>query len=42
LFLCVLVGAEQVDCLHVAKVDVMAKKEYEKQLAHIFLLTVAI
>lgn len=42
LFFCVLVGAQQVDCLHVAKVDVMAKQENEEQLAHILLLAVSI
>lgn len=38
----VLVGAEQVDCLHVSKVNVVAKQENEQQLADIFLLAVTI
>ena len=42
LFLCVLVGAEQVDSLHVSKVDVMSQQEDEEQLADILLLTIAI
>ena len=42
LFLCVLVGAQQVDCLHVSKVDVMAEQEDEEQLADVLLLAVAI
>lgn len=42
LFLCVFVGTQKVDCLHVTKVDVMAEQEDEEQLAHILLLTVAI
>lgn len=42
LFLCVLVGAEQVHSLHVAKVNVMAQQEDEEQLTHILLLAVSI
>lgn len=42
LFFCIFVGAEQVDCLHVPKVDVMAQQEDEKQLADILLLAVTI
>lgn len=42
LFLGVLVGAEQVDGLHVSKVNIMAQKEDEEQLADILLLTVTI
>lgn len=42
LFLRVLVGAEQVDSLHVSKVNVVSKQEDEEQLADIFLLAVAI
>lgn len=42
LFLRVLVGAEQVDSLHVSKVDVMAQKKDEEQLADILFLTVAV
>lgn len=42
LFLGVLVGAEQVDGLHVPKVDVMAEEEDEEQLADILLLAVAV
>ena len=42
LLLRVLVGAEQVDCLHVAEVDVVAQQEDEQQLADILLLAVAV
>ena len=42
LFLCVLVGAEEVDGLHVSKVDIMAQQKDEEQLAHVLLFTVAI
>lgn len=42
LLFCVLVGAEQVDSLHVSKVDVMAQEEDEEQLADVFFLTVTI
>ena len=42
LFLCVLVGAEQVNSFHVSEVDVMAQQEDEEELADILLLTVAI
>lgn len=42
LFLRVFVGGEQIDRLHVAKVDVMAEQEDEEQLAHVFLLLVAV
>jgi len=42
LFLCVFVGWEQVDRLHVAKVDVVAEEEDEEQLTHILLLLVAV
>lgn len=42
LFLCVLVGAEEVDGLHVSEVDIMAQEKDEKQLADILFFTVAI
>ena len=42
LLLGVLVGAEQVDCLHVAEVDVMSQEEDEEQLTHVLLLAVAV
>jgi hypothetical protein len=42
LFLCVFVGAEQINGLHVAKVDVMTQQENKEQFAHILLLLVAI
>lgn len=42
LFLRVLVGAQQVDGLHVSKVDVMAQQEDEEQLADVLLLAVAV
>ena len=42
LFLRVLEGGEQVDGLHVAKLDLVAKKEHEDELAHIFFLLVAV
>lgn len=42
LLLCVLIGAEQIDSLHVAKVDVMAQQKDEQQFADILLLAVAI
>ena len=42
LLLSVLVGGEQVDGLHLAKVDVMAEQEDEEQLADVLLLLVAV
>lgn len=42
LFLSVLVGAEEVDSLHVSKVNIMAQKKDEEQLANILLFTVTI
>ena len=42
LLLGVLVGGQQVDCLDLAEVDVVAEQEYKQQLAHIFLLLVTI
>jgi hypothetical protein len=42
LFLGVLVGGEQVDCLHVTEVDVMAEQEDEEQLADVLLLLVPV
>lgn len=42
LLLGIFVRGEQVDRLHVAEVDVVAKQEYEQQFAHIFLLLVAV
>lgn len=42
LFLGVLVGAEQVDGLHVSEVDVVAQQENEEQLADVLLLAVAV
>lgn len=42
LFLCVLVGTEEVDSLHVSKVDIVAQKKDKEKLAHIFLFAVAI
>lgn len=42
LFLCVLVGTEKVDSLHVSKVDIMSQKKDKEELAHILLFTVAI
>lgn len=42
LLLRVFIGAEQVDRLHVAKVDIVAEKEDEEQLADVLLLTVTI
>ena len=42
LFLGVLVGAEQIDGLHVPEVDVVAEQKDEQQLADILLLLVAI
>lgn len=42
LFLCVLIRAEEVDSLHVSKIDVMAQKKDEKQLADVLFFTVAI
>lgn len=38
----VLVGAEQVDRLHMSEIDVMTQKKDEQQLADILLLAVAI
>lgn len=42
LFLCVLVGAEEVDSLHVTKINIMAQEKDEQQLADVLLFTVAI
>lgn len=42
LFLRVFVGGEQVDGLHMAKVNVMSEQEDEEQLAHVLLLLVAV
>lgn len=42
LFLSVFVRTEQVDSLHMAKVDVMTQQKDEYQLANVFLLLVAI
>ena len=42
LFLCVFVGAEEVDGLHVSEVDVMAQEEDEEQLADILFFAVAV
>lgn len=42
LFLRVFVGGQQIDGLHVAKVNVMSEQEDEQQLAHVLLLLVAI
>jgi len=42
LFLGVLVGAEQVDGLHVTKVNVVAEQEYKQQLCDVLLLLIAI
>lgn len=42
LLLRVLVGAQQVDRLHVAEVDVVSEQEDEEQLADVLLLAVAI
>lgn len=42
LFLCILVGTEEVDSLHVSKVDIMSQKKDKEKLAHILLFTVTI
>ena len=42
LLLCVLVGRQEIDSLHVAKVNVVTKKEDEKQLADVLFLLVPI
>lgn len=42
MFLCVLVGAEKVDSLHVSKVDIMAQKKDKEKLADILFFTVAV
>lgn len=42
LFFSVFVGAKEVDSLHVSKVDIMAQKKDEEQLADILLFTVTI
>ena len=42
LFLCVFVGAEQINGLHVTEVNVVAQQENEQQFADIFLLLVAV
>ena len=42
LFLCVLVGGQQVDCLDLTEVNIVTQQEDEQELADIFLLLVAI
>ena len=42
LFLCVLVGGQQVDCLDLAEVNIVTKQEDEQELANIFLLLVTV
>lgn len=38
----VLIGRQQIDCLHVAEVDVMTQQKNEQQFAHVFLLLITI
>ena len=42
LLLSVLVGAEEIHCLHVSKVNIMTQQENEEELTHILLLLVAV
>ena len=42
LFLCVLVGGQQVDCLDLTEVNIVTQQEDEQELADIFLLLVSI
>jgi hypothetical protein len=39
---CELVGAKEVNCLHVAKVNIIAQQKYEQQFTYIFLLLITI
>lgn len=42
LLLGVLIGAQEVDSLHVSEINIVAQKEDEQQLADVLLFTVAI
>lgn len=42
LLLCVFVRAEEIDCLHMAEVDIVSEQKDKQQLAHILLLLVSV